>query len=350
MRCRWGLASLLSALSFPLTVSAQEADVSAGVSAEQGIAPSQAIAYGAMPGGLHAPTAETLPKGAIQVSTLTGLGQRSGLLGPDHKFTRGVGDLAIAFGATEYLSIGVSFDGRYDRHSGAVGDATKNTMTTTPVRAGEDGYVGDPHLIVRVAKGTGSTLFGGQVGIWVPGKDAPSVAGSAISIDARALVSLPAGPGLLSFSGGFRLDNSAKSVDDPMSLSLSDRVSLGVSVSYRVRNTIASWTKSQTLAAFTRWRGEAIQSAPALELVQGAAIALGGLSAAPSTADPAVTAALLSALDDSAFPEIVSSAALGLGAMSKNCTAAAKAKLLTIARSNSQAATSARHAAGICGR
>jgi hypothetical protein len=220
---------LLSALLFPLTVSAQEADVAAGVSADQGIAPSQAIAYGAMPGGLHAPTAETLPKGAIQVSTLTGLGQRSGLLGPDHKFTRGVGDLAIAFGATEYLSIGVSFDGRYDRHSGAVGDATKNTMTTTPVKAGEDGYVGDPHLIVRVAKGTGSTLFGGQVGIWVPGKDAPSVAGSAISIDARALVSLPAGPGLLSFSGGFRLDNSAKSVDDPMSLSLSDRVSLGVS-------------------------------------------------------------------------------------------------------------------------
>ena len=33
----------------------------------------------------------------------------------------------------------------------------------------------------------------------------------------------------LSFSGGFRLDNSAKSVDDPMALSLSDRVSLGVS-------------------------------------------------------------------------------------------------------------------------
>ena len=42
-------------------------------------------------------------------------------------------------------------------------------------------------------------------------------------------VSLPAGPGLLSFSGGFRLDNSAASVEDPLSLSLSDRVSLGVS-------------------------------------------------------------------------------------------------------------------------
>jgi hypothetical protein len=229
---RWGLASFLSVLLIPLSVSAQEADVTADVSAEQTVAPPQAIAYGAMPGGLHAPTAETLPKGAIQVSSLMGLGRRTGLLGPDHKFNRGVGDLAIAFGATDFLSIGVSFDGRYDRHWGEVGDATRNLMTTTPVEVNgkkEDGYVGDPHLILRVAKGTGTLLIGGQLGIWVPGKDAPSVAGSAISIDARGLVSLPAGPGLLSFSGGFRLDNSAKSVEEPMKLSLSDRVSLGVS-------------------------------------------------------------------------------------------------------------------------
>ncbi|HEY5946458.1 MAG TPA: carboxypeptidase regulatory-like domain-containing protein [Kofleriaceae bacterium] len=224
---RWGFASWLAVLLVPMTVSAQEAEVSAGVGADQGVAPSQAIAYGAMPGGQHAPTAETLPKGAVEVSTLMGFGHRSGLLGPDHKFNRGIGDLAIAFGATDFLSIGLSLDGRYDKHSGAVGDATMNTMSTTP--ADDDGYVGDPHLIVRLAKGTGSTLLGGQLGIWVPGKDAPSVAGSAISIDARVLVSLPAGPGLLSFSGGFRLDNSAKSVDDPMRLSLSDRVSLGVS-------------------------------------------------------------------------------------------------------------------------
>jgi len=230
---RWGLASFLSVLLLPLTVYAQEADVTAGVSSsDQTVAPSQAIAYGAMPGGLHAPTAEVLPKGAVEVSTLMGLGRRTGLLGPDHKFNRGIGDLAIAFGATDFLSVGLSLDGRYDRHWGQVGDATMNTMSTTPAApAGknEDGYVGDPHLIVRLAKKAGTTAFGGQLGIWVPGKDAPSIAGSAISVDARALVSIPAGPGLLSFSGGFRLDNSAKSVDQPMRLSLPDRVSLGVS-------------------------------------------------------------------------------------------------------------------------
>ncbi|HUS31200.1 MAG TPA: carboxypeptidase regulatory-like domain-containing protein [Kofleriaceae bacterium] len=225
---RWGFASFLSVLLIPLTASAQEADVTAGVSADQGVAPSQAIAYGAMPGGLHAPTAETLPKGAVQVSTLSGLGRRTGLLGPDHKFNRAIGDLAIAFGVTDMISIGLSLDGRYDKHWGAVGDASKNLMTTSQAN-GDDGYVGDPHLIVRAGKSTGSLIVGGQLGVWVPGKDAPSVAGSAISVDVRGLVSLPAGPGLLSFSAGFRLDNSAKSVDDPMKLSLSDRVSLGVS-------------------------------------------------------------------------------------------------------------------------
>lgn len=232
MRCRWGLASFLSVLLLPLTASAQEAEVTASVSAEQDVAPSQAITYGALPGGIHAPTAETLPKGAVQVSMLSGLGRRTGLLGPEHKFNRAIGDIAFGFGVTDLISIALSFDGRYDRHWGSTGDPTVNAMTTTPTKTPsgpEDGYVGDPRLYVRIAKNTGSLIVGGQLGIWIPGKDAPSVAGSAISVDARALVSLPAGPGLLSFSGGFRLDNSAEAVEDPLTLSLSDRVSLGVS-------------------------------------------------------------------------------------------------------------------------
>src|SRR5512143_592556 len=149
MRRRWGLASFLSVLLVSVTASAQEAEVTATASSDQAVAPSQAIAYGAMPGGLHAPTAETLPKGAVQVSTLSGLGRRSGLLGPDHKFNRAIGDLAIAFGATDMISIGLSLDGRYDKHWGSIGDASKNLMTTTPA-GGDDGYVGDPHLFVRL--------------------------------------------------------------------------------------------------------------------------------------------------------------------------------------------------------
>ena len=191
-------------------------DVSSAVDDEWGTATAQEISYGAMPGGLHVPTPDTLPKGTLQVSTLSGFGYRKGLLDANHRFGRAMGELAVAYAPTDTVTFGLSLDGRYDRHYGLP-------------PAGDDGYVGDPHLNVRLAKAFGTIKTGVQLGIWVPGKNAPSVAGSAISVDVRGLMSLAAGPGALSFDVGFRLDNSAKSVDDPTRLSLQDRVSLGVS-------------------------------------------------------------------------------------------------------------------------
>jgi hypothetical protein len=94
---------------------------------------------------------------------------------------------------------------------------------------------------------------------------------------------------------------------------------------------------------FNTWRGEAISSRPALDLAQQAATTIGALHA------PGAAEALVSALDDSAFPEIVSASALGLAAMGKACPARAREKLNVIARSSSQAASAARHAAGRCG-
>jgi hypothetical protein len=92
------------------------------------------------------------------------------------------------------------------------------------------------------------------------------------------------------------------------------------------------------------WRGEAISSRAALELAQQAATTVGALN------PPGAAEALVSALDDTAFPEIVAAASLGLAAMGKACPASARAKLNVIARSGSQAASAARHAAGRCGR
>lgn len=212
MRRWWGLATILTTVAASSVAAAQPADVSASLPPPVESAPPTAIGYAAMPGGLHAPAAVTLPKGAVEVAMLGGFGQRGGLLGTDHKLSRGIGDIAIGFAPHELITIALSLDGRYDRHS----------------PGSDDGYVGDPHLLVRAAKASGNLRFGGQLGVWVPGKDAPSVAGSAISVDARGLLSLEAGPGLLSFSAGFRLDNSAKSAD-PMKLSEQDQVSLGVS-------------------------------------------------------------------------------------------------------------------------
>jgi len=95
---------------------------------------------------------------------------------------------------------------------------------------------------------------------------------------------------------------------------------------------------------FTRWRGEAVSSAAALELAQSAAASIGRLG------PPGAARALIDALDDTAFPEIVQAAALGLGALGPACPAAARARLSEIARSGEPSAPAARRAAAQCGR
>lgn len=217
---RRGIASVLAVVATAPLAWAQTAPAEVVDSSEPPVVvegPGPVIGYGALPGGLWAPSAETLPKGAVQVALLGGYGMRNDLIGTNTKFTRTTGRLAIGFAPHELISIALSLDGRFDKHTG---DAMGSE---------DDGYVGDPHLLVRAAKASGNLHFGGQVDLWVPGKDAPSVAGSAISVAASGLISLAAGPGLLSFNAGFRIDNSAKSVDQPTLLSVQDRVSLGVS-------------------------------------------------------------------------------------------------------------------------
>lgn len=197
---------------------AQPADRPADVATEPDSAsprPPQRIGYGALPGGLHVAAAETPPAGTVELGLLSGFGYRKGLLSANHTFERAVGDVAIAYAPIANLAIALAFDGRYDRH----------TLPGTK----DDGLVGDPHLLVRFAAPSGRLLLGGQLGIWVPGKNAPSIDASATSVDARALLSIDAGFGLITANAGFRLDNSAKSVDKPTDLSVEDQVSLGVS-------------------------------------------------------------------------------------------------------------------------
>ena len=215
---RWGLACLLLLSVSPAF--AQAPDVAEATDVPRSEPAPLVLGYGALPGGIHAPNAQTLPAGSFAFASLGGFGWRSGLLPNDHRFGRGIGNLAFAYAPHDLITIALAFDGRYDRHFGVPPTADGKT---------EDGYVGDPHLLVRAGKPMGNLTLGGQLGIWVPGKDAPSVAGSAISVDARALLSVKAGPGVLGFNAGFRLDNSAKSVESPETLSLADRVSLGVS-------------------------------------------------------------------------------------------------------------------------
>jgi hypothetical protein len=214
---RWGIAATLwlATVAMPSQVWAQSAGGVAAAADDTPAPPPQRIGYGALPGGLHVAAAETLPQGTAGVELLSGYGYRKGLLSTGHTLGRAIGEVAIAYAPLANLAIALSLDGRYDKNKG--------------FQKTDDGYVGDPHLMVRFAQPLGRVSVGGQLGVWVPGKDAPSIAASAISVDTRALLSIDAGFGTLSFDAGFRLDNSAKSVDHRETLSIEDQVSLGVS-------------------------------------------------------------------------------------------------------------------------
>ncbi|MGE0549793.1 MAG: collagen binding domain-containing protein [Kofleriaceae bacterium] len=172
--------------------------------------------YAGMPGGLTVPSAGLIAKRHFSVIGLAGFGWRTSLLGPDHRFARGFGDLGVAYGATEFLTVAIALDGRYDRHYGLA-------------PPGEHGLVGDPRLFARAARPMGKLTLGGQLSIWFPGNNAPSITPSAISAEARVLASLTAGPATISLNGGFRLDNSVNSVEEQGNLSIQDQVSLGAS-------------------------------------------------------------------------------------------------------------------------
>jgi hypothetical protein len=182
-------------------------------------APAVRLGYAALPGGQHVASAESLAPGSFAFAALSGFGYRKSLLSADHTLDRAIGDLAVAYVPLRGLSVGLSLDGRYDRHQGF------DAMT-------DDGFVGDPHLLVRYAQPVTASrrvLLGAQANVWVPGKDAPSIVGAATSVDLRGLLSIDTGAGLLSANAGFRIDNSASSIDHPERLSVEDQVSLGVS-------------------------------------------------------------------------------------------------------------------------
>jgi hypothetical protein len=229
MRRIWGLAAFSCAWAAPGVLYAQtgEAEVSASSGEPDRGAPSPAslaIIYGAMPGGVHVASAETLPAGSAVVEGLSGFGYRKGLLGANERFVRGLGDISAAYGVIAPLTVGISLDGYYDRHWGLASGGNSGCGATC-----DDGYVGNPHLYARFATPLGKHRVGVQIGLWVPGNKPPSLMASAASVDVLALGSFSVGPGVLSVNAGFRVDNSAKSFSNIDDLSPQDQASLGVS-------------------------------------------------------------------------------------------------------------------------
>jgi len=219
---RWSGTAAILGLAFA-TVSSAYAQAPSGeleATASDDAAPPARVGYGAMPGGLHTASAEVLPPGTFEFAVLSGYGYRKGLVNTQHKFSRALGDVAIGYAPVRHLMFGLSLDGRYDKHTAVV-----DPKTMMP--ANDDNFVGNPHLLVRGSTAFGKVSVGGQLGIWLPGKSAPSIDLSATSVDALALLSVDAGFGQITLDAGFRIDNSDKTVDDDFSVG--DQISLGVS-------------------------------------------------------------------------------------------------------------------------
>lgn len=131
--------------------------------------------------------------------------------------TRWMGRLALGVQATEWFAASLYLDGRYDAHA-------------DDAMGADDSIVGDPEFRFRAGTTLDSGLMlGAEASVWVPGRDAPSVEFSALTVQLKALLGYRFGDLTLAANLGFRLDNSANAIDQPEQLRAGDRISLGLS-------------------------------------------------------------------------------------------------------------------------
>jgi hypothetical protein len=216
------LLSITAALATATSAAPARAQLDGAAEIPQAVGDSEA----ALPGIGRVGVATPMRRGAA-VSAFAGYGFTGAVLGIDDSHHRAAGQLGLTLRLTEWLGFGARLDGRYDRHS----------FTTAAGDESDDGLVGDPRVVVRAAGRVSSMLgVGAQINLWFPGGDAPDLDPAATSVEAQVIGSLiPEGkPYALSLNAGFRLDNSAKTVDHADALSLADRMALGASDSNAV--------------------------------------------------------------------------------------------------------------------
>jgi hypothetical protein len=171
-------------------------------------------AVDALPGGARLAAAGPLTPG-LAFALHAGYGYRGETLGTDDRHHRSALEVGASFRPTRWLAFAGRFSGRYDAHRGGGRDS---------------GWVGDPRLAVRLSGRLGDLDLGAQLGVWLPGAEAPSVVLEAITPEALALATLGADrPLAVSMHLGGRLDRSARSIESPELLSPQDRMALGVS-------------------------------------------------------------------------------------------------------------------------
>lgn len=203
MRFGWAIASLLTVLS-----------VVAGVRAQDG------VGEGAT--GMAALGRVPALAGSRSTATVAGTGgyglleSQPGESGSHHRLR---GAAALAVRPVEWLGLWMRFDGRIDLHP-------------RDMMGSDSSLTGEPRFGVRAGGRLGESLrLGVELGLWLPGGDAPSVELGASTLDAIGIATLaPPGSGLtVSLFAGYRLDNSGASIAVPKQLRRGDYSALGVS-------------------------------------------------------------------------------------------------------------------------
>lgn len=154
---------------------------------------------------------------AIHVAASGGYGVTESIGTPEGTHHRLRGVVSASASIFPWLAFGFNLDGRYDIHPSD--DTGKDS-----------GFVGDPRIVLRGGYPIHDLFqLGAEVGVWVPGKDAPSLAWDATTVDAKLLGALTLPNLTVAAQAGFRFDNSANSAPDPTRLRPGDHLSLGVS-------------------------------------------------------------------------------------------------------------------------
>ncbi len=179
--------------------------------------PSQAARTSAtaMPGFAHLSLPEV---GSMAVAADAGYGYTQALADDDATHHRAAGSLAFAMHPTNWLGVGVRFDGRYDKHP-------------ADAQGADDSFTGVPSLRLRAFDKTTSLSYGAEIVSHFPGADAPSVELSATTVDLKALVAYQTdnSPLLVAANLGMRLDKSDAAAPDLTTLRRGDRAALGLS-------------------------------------------------------------------------------------------------------------------------
>jgi hypothetical protein len=210
--------AVLSLLAGSRQARAQESK-RAAIGAGFGTASDRAAAYGATSSGLCGLAYTGAPTCGRGVTLAASAGYGATFLRGRHD--RALGSLALAVVPLDWLALSLELTGRIDSHPR---DALGKSVTGT----------GDPFLRARLGRKLGKAGFslGGELGLWLPGRDAPSFRADALTPEFKLLLALQRGR--LSLLGllGARIDQSSASAPDLTRLREVDRVTLGLSDSH----------------------------------------------------------------------------------------------------------------------